>query len=130
MPLTFWAIHRAIVQQSWRYGVLGGLFLWLQILSSVYYGVFLAAAAVVFVLLLLVAYPGRTARALPALLLGALVAVVLAVPYVLPYLRTARTFGVRRTAEVVTYSASLSSYLASAPQRLLSSSPSMMERPG
>jgi hypothetical protein len=119
VPLTLWAIHRAIEGQSWRYGVLSGLFLWLQILSSVYYGVFLAATAAVFVLLLLVACPRPTGRALPALLLGALVAVVLAVPYALPYLRTARTIGVRRTTEVVSYSATLSNYLASAPQSWL-----------
>jgi hypothetical protein len=119
VPLTLWAIHRAIEAQSWRYGVLGGLFLWLQILSSVYYGVFLAATAAVFVLLLLLAYPRPTWRALPALLLGAFVAVVLVVPYALPYLRTARTIGVRRTTEVVTYSATLSNYLASAPQSWL-----------
>jgi hypothetical protein len=119
VPLTLWAIHRAIEGQSWRYGVLGGLFLWLQILSSVYYGVFLAATAAVFVLLLLLAYPRPTWRALPALLLGAFVAVVLVVPYALPYLRTARTIGVRGTTEVVTYSATLSNYLASPPQSWL-----------
>jgi hypothetical protein len=119
VPLTLWAIHRAVEGQSWRYGVLGGLFLWLQILSSVYYGVFLAATAVVFVLLLLVAYPRPTGQALPALLLGTLIAAVLAVPYAWPYLRTARTIGVRRTTEVVTYSATLSNYLASAPQSWL-----------
>src|ERR1700730_7300278 len=100
VPLTLWAIHRAIEGHSWRYGVLSGLFLWLQILSSVYYGVFLAATAALFVLLLLVAYPRPTGRAMPALLLGALVAVVLAVPYALPYLQTAHTIGVRRTAEI------------------------------
>ena len=80
VPLTLWAIHRAIEERSWRYGMLGGLFLWLQILSSVYYGVFLAATAAVFVLLLLVAYPRPTMRAMPGLLLGEVVALVLAVP--------------------------------------------------
>jgi hypothetical protein len=119
VPLTLWAIHRAIEGQSWRYGILGGLFLWLQILSSVYYGAFLAATAGVFVLLLLVAYPRPAARALPALLAGALVSVVLTVPYALPYLQTARTIGVRRTTEVVTYSATPASYLASPPQSWL-----------
>jgi hypothetical protein len=119
VPLTLWAIHRAIEERSWRYGMLGGLFLWLQILSSVYYGVFLAATAAVFVLLLLVAYPRPTVRAIPALLLGALVALVLAVPYAWPYLRTGRALGARRTTEVVTYSATLWNYLASAPQSWL-----------
>ena len=45
VPLTLWAIHRAIEERSWRHGMLGGLFLWLQILSSIYYGVFLAACS-------------------------------------------------------------------------------------
>jgi hypothetical protein len=119
VPLTLWAIHRAVEERSWRHGILGGLFLWLQILSSVYYGVFLTATAAVFVLLLLVAYPKATVRAMPALLLGALAALVLAVPYALPYLRTGRALGARRTTEVMTYSATLWNYLASAPQSWL-----------
>jgi hypothetical protein len=36
MPLTFWAFHRAIDASDWRFGVAGGIFVWLQILSSVY----------------------------------------------------------------------------------------------
>jgi hypothetical protein len=119
VPLTLWAIHRVIEGRSWRYGILAGLFLWLQILSSVYYGVFLAATAAVLVLLMLIAYPRPTARAVPALLIGALLAVVLAVPYALPYLRTAQTLGNRETTEVATYSATMSSYLASPPQSWL-----------
>jgi hypothetical protein len=45
--------------------------------------------------------------------------VALAVPYALPYLRTAQTLGNRGTTEVATYSATLSSYLASPPQSWL-----------
>ena len=41
MPLTFWAVHRAIDEAPGG-GVLAGVFLWLQIISCVYYGVFLA----------------------------------------------------------------------------------------
>ena len=48
MPLTFWALHRAVNERSRAFGVLSGLFIWLQILSSVYYGIFLAIAVAAF----------------------------------------------------------------------------------
>ena len=38
IPLTFWAMHRAVEGSSWRWGIMAGLFLWLQILACVYYG--------------------------------------------------------------------------------------------
>src|SRR5262249_53833679 len=53
VPFTFWALHRAIDDRSWRFGVLAGVGLWLQLLSCVYYGVFLAILLIVFVPLLL-----------------------------------------------------------------------------
>ena len=119
VPLTLWAIHRTIEERSWRYGLLTGLFLWLQTLSSVYYGVFLAIAVSAFVLLLLVADPKPTRRALPALVVGGLMAAVLAVPYAIPYLHTSRTLGTRELKEVSAYSATLASYLASSPRSWL-----------
>jgi hypothetical protein len=119
VPLTLWAIHRTVERRSLRDGLLVGVFLWLQILSSVYYGIFLTATAAVFVLLLLLAYPKQTWRAMPALLLGGLLTLVLAIPYALPYLNTSRTVGVRAAPEVAVYSATLWSYLVSAPQSWL-----------
>lgn len=119
VPLTLWAIHRAVERRSSRDGLLVGVFLWLQMLSSVYYGVFLAAIAAVFVLLLLLAYPRDTWQAMPALLAGGVLAVVLAVPYALPYLQTSRTVRVREAPEVAVYSATLWSYLASPQQSWL-----------
>src|SRR5262245_61770319 len=119
MPLAFWAIHRSISRRSWQYGLLAGLFWWLQILSSVYYGVFLAMAIAALLLLLIVAQPRDTARALPSIGVGLAIAAALALPYGLPYLETARTLGERETAEVTTYSAKLASYFASPPQSLL-----------
>ncbi len=119
VPLAFWALHRAIDRRSWRYGLATGLFLWLQILSSVYYGVFLAIALAALVAFLLVISPKTTLAGLPSIGLGAIVSVALAIPYALPYLETARTLGVRDTAEVATYSATMASYLASPPQSLL-----------
>jgi hypothetical protein len=119
MPLTFWAIHRTIETRSWRHGALVGVFLWLQILSSVYYGVFLAIAAGLLTLMLL-AIEARTAwRAVPMLLSGALLGAALTIPYARPYLETSRTIGVRRIEDIAAYSATFSSYLASPPQSLL-----------
>ena len=115
IPLTLWAIHRTFETRAWRFALLTGVFLWLQVLSSIYYGAFLAITAAVFVLLMLAAEPRRV-RALPLLAAGGLLALALAVPYALPYLRTSQVLGARETREVALYSASLGNYLASPPQ--------------
>ena len=115
IPLTFWAIHRTIRDEDWRFGVLTGIFLWLQALSCVYYGLFLTVACVVLIMLLLAADPGRAVRALPMLALGAFAALALTMPYALPYVRTARTMS-RSATEVAIYSATLWNYLASPAQ--------------
>jgi len=119
MPLTLWAFHRAVDEGAWRWGVLGGVFLWLQVISCVYYGVFLAIATAVFVVLLLASAPRRARAALPGLVGGALVAVVLTVPYALPYLANARTLGPRSPAQVAEFSATPLDYLVSPPQNWL-----------
>jgi len=119
MPLTLWAFHRTIEEGAWRWGVLGGVFLWLQVVSSVYYGVFLAISTVVFVALLLASAPRRARAAIPGLVGGALVAVVLTVPYALPYLTNARTLGPRPRAQVAEFSATPLDYLVSPPQNWL-----------
>ena len=41
MPLTLWALHRTFDEGTYQNGALTGFFLWLQIVSCVYYGVFL-----------------------------------------------------------------------------------------
>ena len=119
IPLTFWAFHRAIDEGAWRFGVLGGVLLWLQILSSVYYGVFLAMTTAVFVVILLAGAPRRARAALPGLVGGALVALALTVPYALPYLANARTLGPRTREVVATYSATPLNYLVSPSQNWL-----------
>ena len=52
IPLSLWAVHRTMESGRWRYGMLVGLFLWLQFLSCVYYGVFLSLTLAFFVPLL------------------------------------------------------------------------------
>ncbi len=42
MPLALWAVHRTIDSGRWQHGLQAGVFVALQMLSSVYYGIFLA----------------------------------------------------------------------------------------
>jgi hypothetical protein len=114
MPLTLWALHRALAERSWRLGALGGLFLWLQMISCVYYGVFLTIAAGLLVLTQAVMAPRETRAAWKALAAGALVAAVLTVPYALPYLENARTLGGRESYDVTQFSAWPTDYLVAA----------------
>ena len=121
MPLTFWALHRAIAhgRETAKYGLLAGLFLWLQIASCVYYGVFLALTLVVFGAAAAVAYRRRFVAALPALAAGGVLTAVLTAPYMWFYLNTARSMGTRDRSEISVYSARLWSYFASPAQNLL-----------
>jgi hypothetical protein len=119
MPLTFWAVHRAIESPSRRAGAVAGVFLWLQIVSCVYYGVFLALVTAALVALLLIAQPRRTWRALPILVFGGVIAALLTAPYLWPYVKAMRTFGGRDPVEVARYSAHAVSYLASPEQNWL-----------
>ena len=84
MPLAFWAVHRAVAEQSWRFGVLTGVFVWLQVLSSVYYGIFLAPMVLLLALLLMAERRRGVAVPLAALALGAIVAAALTYPYARP----------------------------------------------
>ena len=112
IPLAFWAIHRTVDTGKWQGGVLVALFLWLQMLSSVYYGLFLAVACVVLVIVLLPAFPKHALRALPILAAAGLAALALTLPYALPYLRTSQTMS-RSASDVAGYSATWWNYLAS-----------------
>lgn len=112
MPLAFWAIHRTFEQPVWRPGLLAGVFVWLQIVSSVYYGVFLAIACIVLALPLCLVHPKNAPRAIAWLTAGAVLATLLALPYAWPYIQSSTTM-VRRLSDVSTYSANLWNYLAS-----------------
>ncbi len=114
IPLTFWALHRAVDAASARFGALAGAFFGLQFLSCVYYGVFLAMALMVFVPLLMLCggAAARSSRAMRALALAGLVAVVVVLPYGVPYKQSADELGVRDPSEIARYSAHLSNYIA------------------
>lgn len=112
IPLAFWAFHRAVDEGSWRFGVVAGLFIWLQIISCVYYGVFLLMILVAFTPILAVVSRHRLSRIVPAVMCAMLVAGVLALPYALQYLDASRNLGGRNLGEIAEYSARPINYLS------------------
>jgi hypothetical protein len=120
MPWSFWALHRTLATQSWRKGLLTGLFVSLQMLSSIYYGVFLSTLIGISAVLLLIALPSKLLwPSLKALVPGGLLAVVLCGAYALPYLQTKSETGGRSEVELMTFSARPSSYLVATPDNIL-----------
>ncbi len=116
MPLALWAVHRTVEEGSMRYGVLTGLLLWLQIISSVYYGAFLGVLLAVLALLLMVSQPRLARGALVPLGVGVLISAALTLPYAIPYIHNSRLLGPRDPAQVANFSAHLDSFLL-APQQ-------------
>lgn len=114
IPLAFWAVHRTLESGRWQHGLLVGLFLWLQFLSCVYYGVFLCLALVVFTPLLLT-FKGHVPfrRYAPPLAAGVAAAALLTLPYAWTYLQAAEEVGSRPLEEITRYSAQAASYIAS-----------------
>jgi hypothetical protein len=119
MPLALWAVHRTVDQGRFKDGALTGLFLWLQVISCVYYGAFLGVIVSALALLLLASRPERFRGAIGPLCLGALVAAALTWPYALPYLAAMRELGPRPSGEVLRFSAAWGSYLAAPHQNWL-----------
>ena len=120
MPLCLWALHRVIKSGRIADGLLVGLFLALQCLSSWYYGIFLATFMVPVTIALLcgerVANPWRSIRALAA---GAVLTTILVVPMALPYFAARRTVGERPLDEIVLYSATPLNYVTAHHRNLL-----------
>ena len=120
MPWAFWALHRTFESGSWRFGVLTGVFVALQMMSSIYYGIFLITLLGLGAVLLGVAAPReRLARVLPPIAAGAAVAGIVCAAYAMPYLATRRALGGRPDDQVLTYSATPSSYRVATPDNLL-----------
>lgn len=119
VPLTFWALHRAIDNPSWRFGALAGLCFFLQVIACVYYGVFLAIVLVAFVPLLLALSGVRALRTLPALAMSAAVALALTLPYLWPYFEASRMLGERDLTEIARYSARPVNYLSATSLNVL-----------
>src|SRR5262245_4700193 len=86
MPLTFWAVHRVFENASARRGVAVGVLLALQLLSCVYYGVFLALIVAALIVLVAGSQLSKARGAFVPLCVAALVAGGLASVYSLPYI--------------------------------------------
>ena len=123
IPWTFWALHRTLRDRgrgAWKYGALTGVFMALQFMSSIYYGVFLATLAGLVAVLLLCGMRGpRLKDSLAALAIGAMLAIVLAAPYAAPYLATKQQLGGRSEEQVLTFSAPPSSYTVATDRNYL-----------
>lgn len=112
MPLCLWALHRAIDKGQWRDGVLTGLFVALQSLSSWYYGIFLATFLVPVAAVLLIAKrAAERMRAIRVLAVGAVLAAVIVLPMSIPYFAARANVGERPVEEIVFYSATPQNYL-------------------
>jgi hypothetical protein len=106
MPLCLWAFHRTVADGRMRDGLLTGLFLALQTLSSFYYGIFFATYLIpVGIALVLGARRARFWPVVRALVSGAVLAAVLVMPFTRPYFAARQSVGERPLTEVEFYSA-------------------------
>ena len=120
MPLCLWALHRTIRSGRLRDGLLTGLFLALQALSSLYYGIFLATFMVPVGAALLIGQRASSIKAsIRSLAAGGVLAAVLIVPVILPYLAVRHNVGERTVSEITFYSATAQNYLAAHPQNVV-----------
>ena len=113
IPWTFWAMHKVFELGAIRHTILLGVFITLQFMSSVYYGLFLVTLLPVSALLLLCGTRvGEAMRGVRRLALAAATAVLLTAPYLLPYATTRHDVGPRPEEQISMFSARPSSYRA------------------
>jgi hypothetical protein len=112
IPLAVWAFHRVVWTGRIRHGVWLGVALAAQLMSCMYYGIFLALYLVVFGTCVLVWRIRLWRRWLPALATAALTATVLFAPAANAYLDARKVVGERGRYENIGFSATLVNYLA------------------
>ncbi len=111
MPLALLALHKFLGTLRVRYAVLSGLCLVAQLYSSMYYAVFFSIyAGAVAATLVATRRPPLRRLVLPVAAAGVL-AIVLAVPLIVPYERATAAKGERGRQEVTVFSAVPSDYL-------------------
>jgi len=110
MPLALWAVHRTLARGRWRDGLMAGGAFAAQMMSCVYFGLFLAAYLVPVGGVLAIG-SRRLAHAVKPLAAGAVLATVLLVPMLLPYVYTRQALGDRSPAEVQAFSSKPQDYL-------------------
>jgi hypothetical protein len=119
MPLALWAVHRVFESGSIRWGLVAGTMICLQLLSSVYYGAFLAIMVAVLTLLLGVSAPVRVRHAAGPLAVSAVLVLLVAGLYARPYAENARAVGTRDPSEIAQFSARPASFVTAPSQNVL-----------
>jgi hypothetical protein len=112
-PLALLALHRAIETGRWKHGLAAGASIALQMLSCIYYGVFLALVIVPAAVLLIALERRREwKRTWPRLAAGLALAGAVSAVYAMPYVRQHERVGDRAVADVNAFSASAANYLS------------------
>ena len=112
IPLGLWALHRSMASGSWRASMLVGASIALQMMSSMYYGVFFATYLVVLAPLAWRAGDQRRrGSACRRIAVGVVVSAVVLAPYLLPYVLSRATVGARDSREVAAFSARWTDFL-------------------
>jgi hypothetical protein len=112
-PFALLLVHRIVAAGRMRDGVLLGLTLAAQLLSSIYVGVFaLTYAAVLMPALLVLTGARQVRRFLVPTMVGAMLTIAIVTPYMVAYGHAARGVGLRSLDEVRVYSASMTNYLS------------------
>lgn len=120
MPLAFWAWHRLLDTGRMRDGLLCAGAVLLQLLSSLYYAIFLAIGLAIVGAATLIARRGRLAGpALVGLCAGAVMAAGVAVSYAKPYAYARARVGERSIQETTRYSATPASFLTVSPDSVV-----------
>jgi hypothetical protein len=119
LPFAFWAFHRLLRTGRMRDGVMFGAFTAGQVLSCMYYGLFLVPyMAAVCAVLLIGARAVDRERLIP-LLVAAMLATVAVIPVGRAYVNARRVVGERSAGEVANGSASIRNYLGPPEANLL-----------
>ncbi len=120
LPLALWFLDRALDHGRTRDVAGFGAAMVLQVLSSIYYAVFLATAlAVAIPVALLRVDPARRRGLLLRLAAVTVVSAIVISPYLLVYVQNRHSVGERTTDQVEMYSATLGNYLATDPLSLI-----------
>ena len=112
IPLALWAFHRLLDTGRLRDGVLLGVFIACQMLSCMYYGIFLVPYMAVVCGTLLVARRELPRERIVALVAAGAVMTIAMMPVGRAYLSARRVVGERGSAEVAGNSATWRNYLA------------------
>lgn len=110
-PLAFLALHRAYDTGRWRDGLATGACVALQMLSSIYYGMFLSVLIAIGAALLFARDRRASHQSVVRVMAGgAVLAAIVCGLYALPYVRTHEKVGDRPMVEVSTFRATSASY--------------------